>query len=193
MHEDVNTILGHGLSRFCVEPFIGEAGTSLDWRPARKASLDADVLRTAADPFDSEGGLRLLDGNIGRAMVKISAVDEKHYRISAPARVFETQADFKRAFNDGELEHDMVAVVPFQGARANGMPELHKLTPYLGVLQNRGHKVALLTDGRMSGASGKVLAAIQITPEALDGGIIGRSAMATSSLSMPRRGRCRGG
>jgi phosphogluconate dehydratase len=174
MHEDVNTVLGHGLSRFCVEPFTGDSGTSIEWRPARRESLDVDVLRPAADPFDSEGGLRLLDGNIGRAMVKISAVDEQHYRISAPARVFDTQADFKRAFNDGELEHDLVAVVPFQGARANGMPELHKLTPYLGVLQNRGHKVALLTDGRMSGASGKVLAAIQITPEAVDGGIVGK-------------------
>lgn len=174
MHEDVNTVLGHGLSRFCVEPFVGEQAGTVDWRPVRKESLDIDVLRPVADPFDTEGGLRLVDGNVGRAVIKISAVDEKHYKISAPARVFDSQAEFKRAFNDGELEHDLVAVVPFQGARANGMPELHKLTPYLGVLQNRGHKVALVTDGRMSGASGKVLAAIQVTPEALDGGIIGR-------------------
>jgi len=172
LHRDVRTIMGDGLDRFCVEPFI--AGDGIDWRPARRESLDTDILRPAAEAFDPEGGLRLLTGNPGRAIVKISAVDRAHYRIKAPARVFETQQAFKQAFNDGELERDLVAVVPYQGPRANGMPELHKLTPYLGVLQNRGHQVALLTDGRMSGASGKVLAAIQTTPEALDGGLIGR-------------------
>jgi len=172
LHRDVRTIMGDGLDRFCVEPFI--AGDGIDWRPARRESLDTDILRPAAEAFDPEGGLRLLTGNPGRAIVKISAVDRAHYRIKAPARVVETQQAFKQAFNDGELERDLVAVVPYQGPRANGMPELHKLTPYLGVLQNRGHQVALLTDGRMSGASGKVLAAIQTTPEALDGGLIGR-------------------
>ena len=128
----------------------------------------------ASDPFDAEGGLRLVSGNVGRAIVKVSAVAPEHCSIKAPARVFASQAAFTEAFNDGELETDFVAVLPGQGPRANGMPELHKLTPYLGVLQNRGFKVALLTDGRMSGASGKVLAAIQVTPESLAGGIIGR-------------------
>jgi len=113
-------------------------------------------------------------GNLGRAVVKISAVDEEYHRITAPARVFTSQDDFKRAFNDGELEMDFIAVLANQGPAAIGMPELHKLTPYLGLLQNRGFKVALLTDGRMSGASGKVLAAIQATPEAARGGPIGK-------------------
>ena len=173
LHDDVNTIRGRGLSTLRVEPFLDEK-SRVEWRPARTAPLDLDVLRPVAKPFDSEGGLKLVDGNVGRAIVKVSAVAEEHCSIRAPARVFESQMAFKRSFNDGELEHDMVAVVPFQGARANGMPELHKLTPYLGVLQNRGHRVALLTDGRMSGASGKVLAAIQVTPEALEGGAIGK-------------------
>ena len=170
LHEDVGTVCGHGLSRFLVEPF--RETEKLAWRDAQGESLDTEILRPVHDAFDSEGGLRVLEGSLGRAIVKVSAVAEQHYRISAPARVFHTQAEFKAAFNAGELEQDAVIVVPFQGARANGMPELHKLTPYLGVLQNRGHKVALLTDGRMSGASGKVLAAIQVTPEALTGGLI---------------------
>ena len=127
-----------------------------------------------SDAFDSEGGIRLVEGNIGRAIVKVSAVDPSHRSIEAPARVFHTQQEFTDAFNAGELEMDFVAVLSCQGPRANGMPELHKLTPYLGVLQNRGFKVALLTDGRMSGASGKVLAAIQVTPESICGGLIGR-------------------
>jgi phosphogluconate dehydratase len=127
-----------------------------------------------SDPFDAEGGLRLVAGNVGRAIVKVSAVAPEHRSIKAPARVFTSQAAFTRAFNDGELETDFVAVLPGQGPRANGMPELHKLTPYLGVLQNRGFKVALVTDGRMSGASGKVLAAIQVTPESAAGGLIGK-------------------
>lgn len=173
LHQDVNTVLGRGLSTFRIEPFLSDK-KSIEWKPARSDSLDLDVLRPVSDPFAAEGGLKLLDGNVGRAVVKVSAVSEAHRRISAPARVFASQAAFKRAFNDGELEQDMVAIVPFQGARANGMPELHKLTPYLGVLQNRGHRVALMTDGRMSGASGKVLAAIQVTPEAIDGGVIGK-------------------
>jgi phosphogluconate dehydratase len=170
LHPEVNTILGAGLHRFCVEPSLNG---SFGWHPARKESLDEDVLRPASRPFDEEGGLRVVDGNVGRAVVKISAVDEKHYAIEAPARVFESQAAFTDAFNEGELEKDFVAVLPWQGPSAIGMPELHKLTPYLGVLQNRGFKVALLTDGRMSGASGKVLAAIQVTPEAAKGGAIG--------------------
>jgi phosphogluconate dehydratase len=171
LHEDVHTILGKGLHRFCVEPSLNG---SFGWTPARKESLDEEILRPVDKPFDVEGGLRVVDGNVGRAIVKVSAVDEEHYAIEAPARVFESQAAFTAAFNAGELEQDFVAVLPWQGPKANGMPELHKLTPYLGVLQNRGFKVALLTDGRMSGASGKVLAAIQVTPEAVDDGVIGR-------------------
>ena len=172
LHEDVQTILGPGLRNFCREPFLKDG--VLEWRDAPSESLDADIVRPASDPFDAEGGLRLVAGNVGRAIVKVSAVAPEHYSIKAPARVFTSQAAFTQAFNDGELETDFVAVLPGQGPRANGMPELHKLTPYLGVLQNRGFKVALLTDGRMSGASGKVLAAIQVTPESLAGGIIGK-------------------
>jgi len=172
LHEDVTTILGHGLRKFCDEPFI--ENDRLAWRTGPTASLDKEVIATVAEPFDEEGGLRLVKGNLGRAIVKLSAVDEKHYSISAPAKVFASQDEFKRAFNDDKLEMDFVAVLPNQGPAAIGMPELHKLTPYLGLLQNQGFKVALLTDGRMSGASGKVLAAIQVTPEAAHGGLIGK-------------------
>jgi phosphogluconate dehydratase len=169
LHEDVKTILGDGLRHFCVEPTLNG---SFGWAPARKHSLDEEILRPADNPFNKEGGLRVVDGNAGRAVIKVSAVDEKHHAIEAPAKVFASQAAFTEAFNAGELEQDFIAVLPWQGPSANGMPELHKLTPYLGVLQNRGFKVALLTDGRMSGASGKVLAAIQVTPEAANGGVI---------------------
>jgi phosphogluconate dehydratase len=172
LHEDVTTILGQGLRRFCEEPFA-ENGT-LEWRPVPEASLEPDIIASVAEPFDHEGGLRLVQGNVGRAVVKISAVAADYHAITAPARVFTSQDDFKRAFNAGELETDFVAVLANQGPAAIGMPELHKLTPYLGLLQNRGFKVALLTDGRMSGASGKVLAAIQATPEAARGGLIGK-------------------
>jgi phosphogluconate dehydratase len=172
LHEDVQTILGYGLSRFCVEP--ANEGGKLTWKDSQSEPLDSTILSTTAKPFDEEGGLRVLEGNIGRAMVKVSAVESEHYSISAPASTFNSQAEFVEAFNNGDLEHDMVAVLPYQGPSAIGMPELHKLTPYLGVLQNRGFKVALLTDGRMSGASGKVLAAIHVTPEALHGGVIGK-------------------
>jgi phosphogluconate dehydratase len=170
LHEDVHTILGAGLRKFCVEPSL-DGG--FGWKPAQTKSLDCEIIRPVNDPFDDEGGLRVVDGNIGRAIVKVSAVDEEHRAIEAPARVFESHAAFTDAFNSDELEMDFVAVLPCQGPSANGMPELHNLTPYLGVLQNRGFNVALLTDGRMSGASGKVLAAIQVTPEAIHGGVIG--------------------
>jgi phosphogluconate dehydratase len=171
LHQDVKTLLGEGLDRFCVEPHVNG---SFGWKPAQAESLDTEILRPVTDPFDSEGGLRVVDGDIGRAVIKVSAVSKEHHSITAPAKVFGTQAEFTKAFNDGKLEQDLVAVLSWQGPSANGMPELHKLTPYLGVLQNRGFKVALLTDGRMSGASGKVLAAIQVTPEAADGGAIGK-------------------
>lgn len=172
LHEDVMTIRGRGLRNFCVEPTVD--GERVGWRDVAGKSLDEDVLRPVERAFDKEGGLRLVDGNLGRAIVKVSAVEKKHYSIRAKARVFMSQAALTEAFNDGELDGDFVAVLPFQGASANGMPELHKLTPYLGVLQNRGQRVALLTDGRMSGASGKVLAAIQVSPEAVKGGAIAR-------------------
>jgi phosphogluconate dehydratase len=171
LHEDVKTIAGDGLSSFCVEPALND---TFGWRPARTESLDEDVLRPVDNPFDVEGGIRVVDGNLGRAIVKVSAVSEEHHKIEAPARVFHSQGEFKNAFNGGDLEMDFVAVLPAQGPGATGMPELHKLTPYLGVLQNRGFKVALLTDGRMSGASGSILAAIQVTPEAICGGTIGK-------------------
>jgi phosphogluconate dehydratase len=172
LHEDVRTILGDGLRNFCQEPFLDKG--ALDWRPAQTDSLDTEILRPVAEPFDPEGGLRLVTGNIGRAIVKVSAVEPEYRSIDAPAKVFASQQDFTRAFNDGELEQDFVAVLPGQGPCANGMPELHKLTPYLGLLQNRGFRVALVTDGRMSGASGKVLSAIQVTPESVRDGDIGR-------------------
>ena len=172
LHEDVRTILGHGMRRFTEEPFA-ENG-HIEWRPVPETALDKEIIATVAEPFDHEGGLRVVEGDLGRAVIKVSAVKEEFHSITAPARVFASQDEFKNAFNKGELETDFVAVLPYQGPAAVGMPELHKLTPYLGVLQNRGHRVALLTDGRMSGASGKVLAAIQATPEAARGGLIGK-------------------
>lgn len=172
LHDDVTTILGKGLSKFCDEPFV--ENDALAWRAGPEMSLDSEIIATVDKPFDFEGGLRLVEGNVGRAVVKLSAVEENHHSITAPAKVFTSQDDFKQAFNNNELEMDFVAVLPHQGPSAIGMPELHKLTPYLGLLQNRGFKVALLTDGRMSGASGKVLSAIQVTPEAARDGLIGR-------------------
>jgi len=171
LHADARTILGDDLRSFCREPRLDDG--RLAWAGVPSASLDTSIVRSCADPFDAEGGLRLVDGNVGRAIVKVSAVDPQHQSIEAPARVFESQQAFVDAFKQGELDRDVVVVVVGQGPRANGMPELHKLTPYLGVLQNRGFRVALLTDGRMSGASGKVLAAIQVCPEAAEGGAIG--------------------
>ena len=172
LHDEVNTILCSGLREFCREPSV--QGGALGWQNVPRQSQDENVVRPVANAFSSEGGMRLVSGNLGRAIVKVSAVDAEHHSIEAPAKVFLTQQDFVDAFNNGELEQDFVAVLTCQGPRANGMPELHKLTPYLGVLQSRGYKVALVTDGRMSGASGKVLAAIQVTPEAVCDGLIAR-------------------
>lgn len=149
-------------------------GDQLVWRAGPNDSLDKGVLRAAADPFAPDGGLRMLTGNAGRAVIKVSAVKAEHRVVRAPARVFDDQAEFLDAFAAGELDGNLVAVVRYQGPQANGMPELHKLTPALGVLQDRGHAVALVTDGRMSGASGKVPAAIHLTPEAAAGGVIAR-------------------
>ncbi|MCO4811381.1 MAG: phosphogluconate dehydratase [Gammaproteobacteria bacterium] len=172
LHDDVNTILGKGLGDFCREPHVKDG--ALTWQSTPAASHDESILRPADNPFSNEGGLALVSGNLGRAIVKVSAVAPEHHAIRAPAKVFRSQQGFVEAFNNEELEKDFVAVVSCQGPRANGMPELHKLTPYLGVLQGRGFKVALVTDGRMSGASGKVLSAIQVTPEALCGGLIAK-------------------
>jgi phosphogluconate dehydratase len=168
MHEDVTTVWGRGLRHYTLEPRLREG--RLHHVEGARESADTAVLRPADAPFDREGGLRLLQGNLGRSVIKVSAVAEEHRVVEAPARVFSEQDELRQAFEAGELDRDVVAVVRFQGPRANGMPELHKLTPYLGVLQDRGHQVALVTDGRMSGASGKVPAAIHVTPEALDRG-----------------------
>jgi phosphogluconate dehydratase len=149
-------------------------GTQLVWHAPPAQSRDLSVLRPVAEPFDREGGLRCVQGNLGRAVVKISAVAPEHRAIRAPAKVFESQDALLAAFKAGALEGDFIAVIRGQGPRANGMPELHKLTPTLAVLQDRGQRVALLTDGRMSGASGKVLAAIHVTPEAACAGAIAK-------------------
>lgn len=172
LHEDVACVHGGGLRQQAMEPYLDEL--ALRWRAPPPAPLDRDVLRGTEDPFDAEGGLRRLDGNLGRAIAKVSAVAPEHRRITAPARVFESQEALIEAFTAGTLEGDFIAVVRGQGPRANGMPELHRLTPVLGVLQDRGQRVALLTDGRMSGASGKVLAAIHLTPEAAVGGALAK-------------------
>jgi len=172
LHEDVRTVAGHGLRRYARDPFLG--GEELVWRDAAAQSLDTTILRPASDPFGPEGGLRVLRGNLGRAVIKVSAVAPQHRVVEAPAAVFDDQDDFLAAFKAGELDRDFVAVVRFQGPKANGMPELHSLSPALSVLQDRGRRVALVTDGRMSGASGKTPAAIHLTPEALDGGWLSR-------------------
>ncbi|GAB4134667.1 MAG: phosphogluconate dehydratase [Rhodothalassiaceae bacterium] len=172
LHGDIMSVWGRPLREHAVEPVL-EHGR-LAFRAAPDRSGDRDVLRGMDDPFSLTGGLKLLTGNLGRSVIKISAVRPEHWKIEAPARVFEDQNDLIAAFKDGSLDRDVVAVVRHQGPKANGMPELHKLTPSLGVLQARGRKVALVTDGRMSGASGKVPAAIHLSPEALDGGPIAR-------------------
>jgi phosphogluconate dehydratase len=167
-HDDVMTVAGPGLRRYQTEPFLD--GGKLVWREGPAASLNTDILRPADNPFQPHGGLRLLNGPLGRAVMKTSAVKDEHLVVEAPALVFEDQEALQAAYHRGELNKDFIAVVRFQGPRANGMPELHNLTPPLGVLLDKGFKVALVTDGRMSGASGKVPAAIHVTPEAADGG-----------------------
>ena len=166
-HRDVVTVAADDLGDYAREPWLD--GEELAWRDTGPSG-DETMLRAVVDPFQADGGMRLVQGNLGRACFKTSAVERHRWTVEAPCRVFETQAQVARAFADGELDRDVVVVVRFQGPRANGMPELHKLTPPLGVLQDRGHKVALVTDGRMSGASGKVPAAIHVSPEALGGG-----------------------
>jgi len=172
LHEDVQTVVGPGLRRYTQEPFLDDG--RLVWRDGPRDSLDESILRPVARPFSAEGGLRVMQGNLGRGVMKVSAVAPEHRVVEAPARVFHDQQSLADAFKAGELECDFVAVVRFQGPRSNGMPELHKLTPFLGVLQDRGFKVALVTDGRMSGASGKIPAAIHVCPEAHDGGLLAK-------------------
>ena len=172
LHNDVQTIMGHGLQRYCVEPWLNSG--QLDWRAVPAQSADEAVLRPVSRPFSADGGLRLLQGNLGRAVIKVSAVKPEHRTVRAPAVVVTDQKQLLQMFKDGQLERDFIAVVRNHGPQANGMPELHKLTPALGVLQDRGFHVALVTDGRMSGASGKVPAAIHVSPEAVNGGVIGK-------------------
>jgi phosphogluconate dehydratase len=172
LHEDVNTILGKGLRQWTQEPFM-DAGR-LAWREGPSVTLDPEVLAPVNAPFSLDGGLRVLSGNLGRGVMKVSAVAPEHRVIEAPAVVFDHQEELLAAFKRGELEKDFIGVIRFQGPRANGMPELHQLTPTMAILQDRGFKVALVTDGRMSGASGKVPAAIHLTPECAMGGPLAR-------------------
>ena len=172
LHEDVHTVVGTGLRAYTQEPYLHQG--ALRWRDTCAHSLDDSIVRPVSHAFSPNGGLKLLQGNLGRAVIKVSAVPEANHIIEAPAVVFSEQAQAIAAFERGELNRDCVVVLAYQGPRANGMPELHQLTPQLSVLQNQGYKVALVTDGRMSGASGKVPAAIHLTPEALLGGNIAK-------------------
>ncbi len=172
LQDDVLTVTGDSLSSYNQEPCLRDGKVA--WKDTPATSLDAEIITTVDKPFASQGGLKLLKGNLGRAMIKTSAVKPEHQIIEAPARVFDDQLDVLEAFNANQLNGDIVVVVRGQGPHANGMPELHKLTPALGVLQDKGFKVALVTDGRMSGASGKVPAAIQLHPEACRGGTIAK-------------------
>jgi phosphogluconate dehydratase len=172
LHRDILTVSGGDLGEYAKDPKLD--GEGLVWEDAPAAPFDETMLRPVSNPFQPDGGMRLVQGNLGRGTLKTSAVDRERWTVEAPVRVFDDQDKVNAAFKAGELERDVIVVVRFQGPQANGMPELHKLTPALGVLQDRGFKVALLTDGRMSGASGKVPAAIHVTPEALAGGAIAK-------------------
>ncbi|RDE24410.1 phosphogluconate dehydratase [Motiliproteus coralliicola] len=172
LHEDVLTVTGRGLQQYTEEPFLDE--DKLTWRPGPDTSLDREVIADIEAPFAADGGVKLMSGNLGRGVIKTSAVKPQHRVVEAPAVILHDQNELEPMFQRGELDRDCVVVVRFQGPRANGMPELHKLTPFLGVLQDRGYQVALVTDGRMSGASGKVPAAIHVTPEACQGGALAR-------------------
>jgi phosphogluconate dehydratase len=169
---DVKTVVGDGLADYANEPWL-DSGV-LSWRPGATVSGDTEILRPASEPFSADGGLKLLTGNLGRSVIKVSAVAPQHLHVKAPARLFDTQEAVIAAFKSGELHRDVVVVVRAQGPRANGMPELHQLTPALASVQSKGFKVALITDGRMSGASGNVPAAIHLSPEFVNGGPIGR-------------------
>ncbi len=172
LHDDVKTIMGSGLRKYTEEPFL--EGDDIVFKPGAGKSLNEDIVRPVSNPFSPEGGLHVIKGNLGTGVIKVSAVKAEHQHIEAPAVIFESQHDLQAAFEAGDLNKDCIVVVRFQGPKANGMPELHKLTPPLGVLQDKGYKVALVTDGRMSGASGKVPAAIHLSPEASEGGPLAR-------------------
>jgi phosphogluconate dehydratase len=184
LHNDVKTIVGEGLDAYTQEPVLdvddnlimsSSTGPSkVKWVPCPENSLDEEVLRPVSNPFNKQGGLQLLTGNIGKAVIKVSAVQEQHQFVSAPAKVFSSQSALQEAFAAGELNQDFIAVLKEQGPKAKGMPELHKLTPVMATLQDQGYKVAIVTDGRMSGASGKVPAAIHLAPEAVEGGNIAK-------------------
>ncbi|AIY66346.1 phosphogluconate dehydratase [Pseudoalteromonas piratica] len=182
LHEDVKTIVGNSLNDYTKEPVIdtsviatdNQIAAKIKWQDCPETSHDEDVLRPIENPFNPQGGLQLLTGNLGHAVIKVSAVQEQHQVVTAPAKVFNSQAALQDAFARGELETDFIAVIKEQGPKAKGMPELHKLTPIMATLQDKGFKVAIVTDGRMSGASGKVPAAIHLAPEAVEGGFIAK-------------------
>lgn len=182
LHEDVKTIVGNSLNDYTKEPVIDTSVIATDnqiaakvkWQDCPENSHDEEVLRPVINPFNPQGGLQLLTGNLGHAVIKVSAVQEQHQTVTAPAKVFNSQAGLQDAFARGELETDFIAVIKEQGPKAKGMPELHKLTPIMATLQDKGFKVAIVTDGRMSGASGKVPAAIHLAPEAVEGGFIAK-------------------
>ena len=170
LNEDVINVMGEGLDAYTRKPQLDDK--KLSWSEPITSTKDEDIVSSIDKPFAQEGGMRVVQGDLGIGVVKVSAVDEKHHIIEAPCKVFSEQDEVKAAYEAGELNGDYIAVMRFQGPSANGMPELHKLTPYLGLLQDKGYKVALVTDGRMSGASGKVLSAIHVTPEAKKGGLL---------------------
>jgi phosphogluconate dehydratase len=182
LHEDVKTIVGNSLNDYAKEPVIdtnviatdNQIAAKIKWQDCPENSHDEDVLRPVSNPFNPQGGLQLLTGNLGHAVIKVSAVQEQHQTVTAPAKVFNSQAGLQDAFARGELETDFIAVLKEQGPKAKGMPELHKLTPIMATQQDKGFKVAIVTDGRMSGASGKVPAAIHLAPEAIEGGLIAK-------------------
>ena len=172
LHKDVTTIIGHGMDLYAQESKISNG--KLEFLEGAKTSLNENVVRPVSNPFSNQGGIKILAGNIGRSVIKTAAVDKENLIVEAPAIVFQEQSDLISAFKNNELNKDFIAVVHFQGPKQNGMPELHNLTPSLTILQKRGYKVGLITDGRMSGASGKVPAAIHLTPEAIEGGPIAK-------------------
>ncbi len=172
LHPDTRTVVGEGLEAYTREPKLRDG--EVVYEGGARQSVNEKILKTVAEPFQPTGGIKRLEGNLGNAVMKISAVDPSRHIIEAPAKVFHSQEAVKAAFKDGSLDGDAVVVVRFQGPKANGMPELHSLSPLLGILQGRGYKIALVTDGRMSGASGKVPSAIHVSPEAMDGGVIAR-------------------
>ena len=184
LHTDVMTILGEGLAPYMREPLLDKddnlimsdanGPSKVKWVACPENSHDEEVLRPVSNPFSKQGGLQLLTGNLGKAVIKVSAVAESHQVVSAPAKVFSSQGELQDAYSRGELNQDFIAVLKEQGPKAKGMPELHKLTPVMATLQDQGYKVAIVTDGRMSGASGKVPAAIHLAPEAVEGGIIAK-------------------